>query len=164
MAGSNNDDLPMMDFPMDAAAFNQACAIAGYSTFSLDKVMAHALVGDVTRRAGCVKIGRATLLLANERIDNYLGEVDKILEEGDMTPDAKASLIRSAGYLLTRKIETARSLLSSAKIDFTDGAKMSGPLPSFLPKTKVVPLRQKELTVDVSSSPQATGDGHDPGL
>jgi hypothetical protein len=156
--GTNEPQLPIMDFPMDPSICNKAFRAAGFTSLSAEAIGASALIGDVLKKLGAVKIGRSGLLLADEKINIFIGRIEQILDQATLSEDMRLELIKVITHLIGRKIIANKAMINSAQIDLSDGAKMTSVIPSFLPKAKVVPFDASPVTIDAPPLSSDSGE------
>src|SRR5262245_58027900 len=104
--GSNSIDLPMIDFPLSPQVFDEACRELGYTKISARTMMANATVGEAIKKLGVVKLGRSTLLLANDSLDSMISYCGELLGKASTTDELRLETLKVAGSLISRKIVT----------------------------------------------------------
>ena len=154
---TNPPPTSLPDLGVDPKEFDIVVRNAGFTTLGASKILAMAQVGEIAKRLGVVKIGRAKLLIADEQADGFIAKLDEIISGEDTNPKMKVWAIKAANELIGNRIRLARQLIASASIDQTDGAKVASPIPSFLPRVQIVPAGHGGPILDV-----APIDEHEP--
>jgi hypothetical protein len=124
-----------------------AAKALGLSVVKVRRLSASRELGTFISQLGAVKIGRTMLAMTAEQLTDTIEQCDKLLADGELDPELRASVITTKKELLSQYIQVANSLIKSATVDASDGADAAIPNLPFLPGQVVIPATNAQVNI-----------------